>query len=719
MDVSSLLDSLNDKQREAVAAPPCNMLILAGAGSGKTRVLVHRIAWLIEVEGVSPHSILAVTFTNKAAAEMRRRLESMLQFSVGSMWVGTFHSLAHRLLRIHYREAGLLPGFQILDADDQLRLIKRIQKSLNLDEAKWPPKQAQWFINSQKEQGLRAKNVRPDHSQFSETMTEVYRIYEENCQTSGLVDFAELLLRSYELWLQRPDILQHYQQRFTHILVDEFQDTNKIQYAWLKLLAGPQNYLMIVGDDDQSIYSWRGAQVANIQHFSHDFVKPLTIRLEQNYRSTANILAAANAVIAHNEQRLGKNLWTEGKAGETISIYAAFNDIDEARFIVNCIQNYLQTGHARKEIAILYRSNAQSRVLEEALIQAAIPYRIYGGLKFFERAEIKDALGYLRLLTNPHDDTAFERVVNTPPRGIGHQTLAHLREEAHQAEISLWQCMKSLLKQQSLPPRATQALNNFMHIIETLTAEATTLNLGDIIEAVIQQTGLIEFYQKEKTEKGLSRVDNLEELINAAKGFKLEENDQNLTPLEGFLAHAALEAGESQSGEFSDSVQMMTLHSAKGLEFPLVFLCGMEEGLFPHQMSLKEPEGLEEERRLCYVGMTRAMTKLYLTYAESRRLHGAESYHRPSRFLQEIPENLVQLVRMSTQVSRPQMSQIANQQAAGDTGFSLGQRVKHAKFGEGVVINYEGSGPHARIQVKFKSEGTKWLIASYANLEIA
>lgn len=718
IDVSSLLDDLNEPQRAAVAAPAGNLLVLAGAGSGKTRVLVHRIAWLVQIENISPHAILAVTFTNKAAAEMRHRLESMLQFSLGPMWVGTFHSLAHRLLRLHAADAQLPSGFQILDAEDQLRLLRRIHKNFNLDEAKWPPRQSQWFINQKKEEGLRAGHIKTDGRAFTEVMLKVYQAYEEACQASGLVDFAELLLRCYELWQQRPDLLQHYQQRFQHILVDEFQDTNALQYAWLKLLTGPHNHVMIVGDDDQSIYSWRGAKVEHIRRFERDFPQVTLIRLEQNYRSTSTILSAANAVIAHNEQRLGKNLWTEGAHGEPISVYTAFNEYDEARFIVDRIQGWVREGRLRREAAILYRSNAQSRILEEALIQVGMPYRVYGGLKFFERAEIKDALGYLRLISNPHDDTAFERVVNTPARGIGNQTLTLLREQAHSAQQSLWQTTKSLVAQQSLPPRATQALGGFLRLIESLATAVKDLELGELMEHVLQHSGLLTFYQEERSEKALSRVENLEELINAAREFSPEVADQHVSPLDNFLAHAALEAGENQAAAFSDSVQLMTLHSAKGLEFPLVFICGMEEGLFPHQMSLKEQSGLEEERRLCYVGMTRAMEKLYVTYAESRRLHGTETTHRPSRFIQEIPEQFLQPVRLHTKVTRPLMA-VANKHAAGDIGFTLGQKVKHPSFGEGIVINYEGQGAHARIQIKFKSVGVKWLVASYANLQRA
>lgn len=723
-DVSHILDGLNDPQREVVAAPPGHLRVIAGAGSGKTRVLVHRIAWLIQVLGSSPHSIFAVTFTNKAAAEMRGRIEAMLHVPLGHMWVGTFHGLAHRFLRTHWQEANLPQGFQILDADDQLRLIKRIHRNLNLDETKWQPRQSQWWINNKKEEGLRPKQIRPDGHFATETLLKVYQAYEEICQASGLVDFSELLLRTYELMQQHPDILQHYQQRFQHILVDEFQDTNTLQYKWLKLLAGASAHVMIVGDDDQSIYSWRGAKIENIQRFSHDFSNCTTIRLEQNYRSTGTILAAANAVISNNDNRLGKNLWTSGDRGELISVYSAFNEIDEARFIADRIREWSRAGHLRREAAILYRSNAQSRVLEEELINAGIPYRIYGGQKFFERAEIKDALGYLRLIANRDDDAAFERVVNTPTRGIGVNTLTMLREQARERQISLWQTANVLIGEHRLPNRATQALRAFLNLITQLSQEADTLELGDLTEHVLQQSGLFEFFRREKSEKAQARVENLEELVSAARQFSPEEIETQLPPLAAFLAHAALEAGDNQADVFEDCVQLMTLHSAKGLEFPVVFISGIEEGLFPHQMSLEEPGQLEEERRLCYVGMTRARKKLFLTYAESRRLHGNETYHTASRFISEIPAELMQEVRMSAKVSRPIIAKtIANAgtnfNLAGDTGFKLGQRVRHAKFGEGVILNYEGHSAHARIQVKFKEAGTKWLVLSYANLEPA
>lgn len=719
MDISTILDGLNDAQRQAVAAPQNHLLVLAGAGSGKTRVLVHRTAYLIQAYHVSPFSILAVTFTNKAAAEMRRRIEALLNVPVRSMWVGTFHGLAHRLLRQHWKEAELPQAFQILDSDDQLRIIKRVINALNLDDKHWPPKQIQWFINGHKDEGRRPQHIDTNNDPHLKTMVRIYQNYEDVCQRSGVIDFAEILLRSYEMLQKNPEILAHYQQRFKHLLVDEFQDTNTIQYAWLRLIAGPHNYLMVVGDDDQSIYGWRGAKIENIHRFQKDFSGAQIIRLEQNYRSTGTILAAANALIDHNDGRLGKNLWTEGNKGEPISLYAAFNDLDEARFIVDHIQQALTHGLNRSEVALLYRSNAQSRLLEEALIQAGIPYRIYGGLRFFDRAEIKDALAYLRLLTNRDDDASFERVVNTPTRGIGENTITLLREEARMQNTSLWRAAIQLLEKKSLTARTANALTQFLNLIDKLAIETTDLTLADQTDHMIQGSGLFAHYQKEKGEKGQMRLENLEELVSAARQF-IPDNEDNLSPLESFLAHVALEAGEHQGDAHQDCVQLMTLHSAKGLEFPLVFLCGVEEGLFPHHMSAEEPGRLEEERRLCYVGMTRAMQKLYITYAEIRRLHGTENYHRPSRFIKEIPAELVQEVRLKTQIVRPVNPAFNTQRdyhAISDTGLSLGQRVRHSVFGEGVILNYEGQGVHARIQVKFTDHGSKWLVASYAKLE--
>ena len=716
MDVSDILSPLNDAQRDAVAAENQNMLVLAGAGSGKTRVLVHRIAWLVRAEGFSPWSILAVTFTNKAAREMRGRIEDMLQVPAQGMWVGTFHGLAHRLLKAHWKEAVLPQNFQILDSDDQLRLVKRICRELELDESRWPPRQAQWYINAQKDEGLRPQHIEvPPGDVFAHTMLQVYRAYETACERGGMVDFAELLLRAHELWLRSPAVLQHYQQRFRQILVDEFQDTNTIQYAWLRVLAGKNIPVVAVGDDDQSIYGWRGAKIENIQRFSEDFPATRMVRLEQNYRSTQTILRAANGVIAFNQGRLGKELWTSGETGEPITLYAGFNEQDEARFVVEQIEAWTSNGNERASVAILYRSNAQSRVLEEALIRALIPYRIYGGQRFYERMEIRTALAYLRLLLNRGDDAAVERVINTPPRGIGGKTLEVLRDCARSRDLSLWQAIACVSDEKLLPGRALNALQGFVALVDELDAGTDELLLEEVVEQVIQGSTLVEFYRKEKGEKGQARVENLEELVSAAKQFVAEEGD--LSPLQQFLDNAALDAGDAQADEYEDSVQLMTLHSAKGLEFPLVFLVGMEENLFPHRMSIEEPGRLEEERRLCYVGITRAMEKLMITYAESRRLHGSETFNTPSRFIREIPAELLQEVRLHTAIARPVSS--LTQAQVPDTQLTLGQRVYHQIFGEGVVLNFEGRGASARVEVNFDTEGSsKWLVLQYANLQL-
>lgn len=742
MDTHHLLDSLNAPQKEAVSAGQENMLVLAGAGSGKTRVLVHRIAWLMEQEGISPFEILAVTFTNKAAHEMRGRIESLRGTPMAAMWVGTFHGLAHRLLRMHWEEAKLPQAFQILDSDDQFRLIRRVHKNLNLDETKWAPKQSQWFINKSKEQGLRPSQIKDTgFNYFNETMQKVYAAYQDVCERSGLVDFTELLLRSLELLKNNEDIRAHYQKRFRHILVDEFQDTNTIQYEWLSILAtSERSFIMAVGDDDQSIYSWRGAKVENIQKFTKDFKPVKTIRLEQNYRSTETILSAANAVIENNENRMGKKLWTEDRAGEPITLYSAFNERDEAHYIVNGIRDWCaQQDNQPRDVAILYRSNAQSRILEERLIDAHIAYRIYGGLKFFERAEIKDALGYFRLLANRNDDAAFERIVNMPTRGIGNTTLMRIRDTARENGASLWQSAAHLIEQKALNGRASNALNNFMTLINSIADETKNTDLGETCEIILHRSTLLSHYQNDKSEKGLSRVENLEELINATTQFKPEETDEALDPLSAFLAHVALETGDAQSEPNSNCVNLMTLHSAKGLEFPVVFIAGMEEDLFPHKMSTEEPNGLEEERRLCYVGMTRAMKKLYLTHAESRRLHGMEKFNGPSRFLHEIPEEYLHTVRPAVKVTRPSSTYgtdnsqfyvnnksynpktatrpLQKGTSAGGTGMNIGERVNHKKFGKGVILNYEGQGEHARVQVKFERVGAKWLVASFAKLQ--
>ncbi|WP_340622098.1 DNA helicase II [Xenorhabdus siamensis] len=718
MDVSYLLESLNDKQREAVAVPRTNMLVLAGAGSGKTRVLVHRIAWLLSVEHASPFSVMAVTFTNKAAAEMRHRIENLIGTSQGGMWIGTFHSLAHRLLRAHHLDANLPQDFQILDSEDQHRLIKRIVKAMNLDDKQWPARQGMWYINGKKDEGLRPQHIESYGNPVEATWLRIYQAYQEACDRAGLVDFAELLLRAHELWLNKPQILQHYRDRFTNILVDEFQDTNSIQYAWIRLLAGDSGKVMIVGDDDQSIYGWRGAQVENIQRFLKDFPAAKTIRLEQNYRSTSNILKAANALIAHNNDRLGKNLWTEGSEGEPISLYSAFNELDEARYVVSRIKHWLDNGGALKECAILYRSNAQSRVLEEALLQASIPYRIYGGQRFFERQEIKDALSYLRLVANRNDDSAFERVVNTPTRGIGDRTLDVVRQMARDQQKTLWESSLMLIQEKVLAGRAASALQRFIELIDALETETQEMPLHIQTDRIIRDSGLWAMYQQEKGEKAQARIENLEELVTATRQFSYQDEDEDLMPLQAFLSHAALEAGEGQADAYQDSAHLMTLHSAKGLEFPQVFIVGMEEGMFPSQMSIEEGGRLEEERRLAYVGVTRAMEKLTLTYAESRRLYGKEVYHRPSRFIGELPAECVTEVRLRATVSRPvNHKRLGTPISTNDSGYALGQRVRHPKFGEGTIINIEGSGEHCRLQIAFQGEGIKWLVAAYARLE--
>lgn len=723
MDVSRLLDELNDKQREAVAAPLSNALILAGAGSGKTRVLVHRIAWLMEVENIAPFSILAVTFTNKAAKEMRGRIESLMGRGLNNMWIGTFHGLAHRLLRAHHAEANLPENFQILDSDDQYRLIKRILKAMNLDEKHWVPRQIQWYINGNKDEGLRPQHIETHNDQTQQKMREIYAAYQDACDRSGLVDFAELLLRAHELWAKNPEVLANYQRRFRAVLVDEFQDTNNIQYAWLRMLcSGNQNNIMIVGDDDQSIYGWRGANVDNIQHFLKDFNNPTTIRLEQNYRSTGTILKAANTVIDNNTGRLGKELWTDGNDGELISVYAGFNELDEARFIVSKIKDWLNQGNALKDTAILYRNNAQSRVLEEALLHQGTPYRIYGGLRFFERQEIKDALGYLRMMNHPHDDAAFERVVNTPTRGMGEKTLSQVREAARTHNCSMWQASQLLINENALKGRALNALQSFVLLVTELEQATVDEPLEKHADVAIRQSGLYAMYQAERGEKAQARLENLEELVTACKQFTVPDEAEEMTPLSAFLAHASLEAGETQAGTDQDAVQMMTIHTAKGLEFPMVFMAGVEEGMFPSQMTNDEPGRMEEERRLCYVGMTRAMEKLYITYAESRRLYGQDKYHTASRFIREIPADCVEEVRLKSTISRPihnRFSQATSHASFEETGFQLGQKVVHRKFGEGIVLNYEGSGEHARVQVNFDEFGTKWLVLAYAKLEKA
>jgi len=741
MDITHLLEPLNEAQREAVSAPLGHMLVIAGAGSGKTRVLTHRIVWLLQAERISPFAVLAVTFTNKAAAEMRGRIETLLKNPVGGMWVGTFHGIAHRLLRSHWHEAGLPQSFQILGSDDQYRLVKRVIRELGIDEDKCPARQAQWFINGRKDEGLRPVHVDNNSDPDTIALLEIYQAYEIACARGGMVDFAELLLRALELLRDNKELLTHYQQRFQHVMVDEFQDTNTIQYAWLRLLVGNGSsdcrgsdtpghsrgsvscdtdsslcggWLFVVGDDDQSIYGWRGARIENIQRFTKHYPDAKTIRLEQNYRSTGTILAASNAVITRNISRLGKELWTSHGEGEPVYLYHAFNDLDEAHFVVERINKWVDDGGLRNKCAILYRSNAQSRVLEDALLQRGMPYRVHGGLRFFERAEIRDAMAYLRLINNRGDDTAFERVVNVPARGIGVRTVEVVRELARKSGLTLWQAALQLQEQQQLSTRAVNSLGGFLRLIDRMDDDMQGFELADQVEHIRMQSGLVAHFSKEKGERSLARLENLEELVNAARSY-VGSDELDLEPLAGFLSHAALEAGEGQGDAWEDCVQLMTLHSAKGLEFPLVFLVGVEEGLFPHRMSADDPVRLEEERRLCYVGMTRAMQVLYMTFAERRRLHGKDTYPRASRFIGEIPHELVQEVRLQGTVFRP--SGYADTADSSAHGLRLGQPVLHPVFGAGVVLNLEGGGGQARVQVNFETDGIKWLLVSHAGLQ--
>ena len=736
MDVSHLLDGLNPAQREAVSADPGHYLVLAGAGSGKTRVLVHRIAWLHEVLGVPMHGILAVTFTNKAAGEMRARIGAQLGGEPRGMWIGTFHGIAHRLLRLHWQDAKLPEGFQVLDSDDQQRLVKRVLQSMEVDEARFPPRQVAWWINAQKDEGRRPQHIQPGADEWGEVMLRAYAGYQERCERAGLVDFAELLLRAHELLRDTPALLAHYRHRFGELLVDEFQDTNAIQYGFVRLLAGSQaderhGHVFVVGDDDQAIYGWRGAKVENVQRFLRDFPGARTLKLEQNYRSSANILGAANAVIAHNDDRLGKQLWTDAGEGEPIDLYAAYNEIDEARYAVDRIVQWVQAGGSHGEAAILYRSNAQSRAFEEALLAAQVPYRVYGGMRFFERAEIKDALAYLRLVANRDDDAAFERAVNTPPRGIGDRTLDEVRRTARGHAESLWRAAVRVCAESTLAARARNALLAFMALIDGLAGDAATLTLPEKIDDVLARTGLREHWAKEGR-GGLdseSRIDNLDELVSVASRFSRAEDDDavaGMSELVAFLSYAALEAGEGQSEAGADGVQLMTLHSAKGLEFPLVFLAGLEEGLFPNMRSAEEPGRMAEERRLAYVGITRARQQLVLSHAETRRIHGSDMYGLPSRFLREIPKALLREIR-------PKPKQAAFVPRAGyaprhrDHGHApievpavrLGANVRHPTFGTGFVTDVEGSGAHARVQVNFEDAGSKWLVLAYANLSPA
>ncbi|MCO5100986.1 MAG: UvrD-helicase domain-containing protein [Burkholderiaceae bacterium] len=774
-----LLEQLNDRQREAVTLPAEHALVLAGAGSGKTRVLTTRIAWLISTGQASPHGILAVTFTNKAAREMLTRLSAMLPIEPRGMWIGTFHGLANRMLRAHHRDAGLPHTFQILDSQDQLAAIKRLLRTLNVDDEKCPPKSLQHFVNGAKEEGRRAGAVEA-YDEHTRRMVELYAAYDEQCQREGVVDFAELLLRSRELLARNAPLREHYRARFRHILVDEFQDTNTLQYEWLKLLAGESSVLFAVGDDDQSIYSFRGARVANMAAFEREFRVAHLIRLEQNYRSHANILDCANALIAHNRNRLGKNLWTDAGEGEPVRVRESLGDAQEAQWLVEEIRSLVAEGWMRSDIAVLYRSNAQSRVLEHALFSSGVPYRVYGGLRFFERAEIKHALAYLRLMENPDDDGAFLRVANFPARGIGARTLESLQDQARRSGTGLFASAASV------PGAGGSRLAAFVQLVARLRADTQALSLPEVVAHVIEASGLVAHYRSER--EGQERVENLRELVNAAASFVAEEGiatgtPANLgvaggprpasstvaqafdsragstvvetdasaapgavqtTPLAAFLAHASLEAGENQAGEGTDAVQMMTVHSAKGLEFDAVFLTGLEEGLFPHENSIVDPQGLEEERRLMYVAITRARKRLYLSFAQTRMLHGHTRYNLRSRFLDELPPALLKwLGARPRPVPGPgggpasrwgaTSASISDGRGASDarhepfarsaeasgraTGWRVGQNVAHARFGEGVIVAIEGSGEDARAQVRFEREGTKWLALAIARLE--
>jgi len=714
---NALLSFLNTAQQDAVTAANSHLLVLAGAGSGKTRVIVHRIAWLITEKGVSPYSILAVTFTNKAAGEMRARLEELLGREAQGIWVGTFHGLSHKLLRLHWREAGLPQNFQVIDGDDQLQMIKRIFKQLEVNEDRFEPKKIQSYINRKKDEGLRGIRAVNDENPYEKIVQTIYQQYEKNCLENGLVDFAELLIRCYELLKNNAELLTHYQTRFAHLLVDEFQDTNTIQYQWLSLLAGKAAFVTAVGDDDQSIYGWRGAKIENIRRFEREFKGTNVIRLEQNYRSTATILAAANALISNNGGRFGKNLWTEGADGDPITVYGGFNEEDEALYVVRGIREWLKQGKGT-DIGILYRSNAQSRVLEESFVRAGIPYSIYGGLRFFERAEIKDALAYVRLVVNTDDNTSFERILNVPPRGIGDRSLEKIREIVVSDQCSYWDAAKKAIETRALSAKIESSLRSFVMIIESLRVTLDRTSMVDLIEAVIRDSGLLRFFKEQTGEKAQNRAENLEELMNAANDYETEyAAEDELSPITAFLSYTSLEAGERSSSNNDNAVQMMTLHSAKGLEFPMVFICGLEDGLFPHHFSRESMQALEEERRLCYVGITRAKQKLALTYAEKRRIFGRDEERQPSRFLDEIPENLKEEIRRKVTVQAPSFMPKRMVEEENEFGLRLGQRVVHPKFGEGMLLDYEGSGERARVHVRFNQYGNKWLALAYAKLE--
>lgn len=749
--MSSLLSNLNAEQLSAVTLPRESALILAGAGSGKTKVLTTRIAWLVQTGQVSPSGLLAVTFTNKAAREMMHRLETLLPINTRGMWVGTFHGLCNRMLRAHYREVNLPQTFQILDTSDQLSAIKRLYKAISADDDRYPPKQTQYYINSAKEQGLRPSDM-DAKDPHSRKLLEFYDLYQAQCEREGVVDFAELLLRCFELLQRQVHIAQHYRERFRYVLVDEFQDTNPLQYAWLKLLAGADGCMFAVGDDDQSIYAFRGARVANMAEFERDYRVQHRIKLEQNYRSVGHVLNAANHLIANNKSRLGKNLWTDAGEGERIRVVESVSDLAESQWLLEEIRSLRRDQFANADVAILYRSNAQSRVIEQSLFSAGVPYRVYGGLRFFERAEVKHALGYMRLLENADDDTSFMRVVNFPARGIGARTLEVLQDAARQRGVSLYRAVAHV------SGKGGSSLAGFVQLIERMRFDARGLSLPEVVAKVNQESGLLAHYQAER--EGEERIENLKELINAAAAFvsqegygieaqATEQTDQEVesaiaTPLAGFLSHASLEAGDNQAQQGQDAVQLMTVHASKGLEFRAVFVTGLEEGLFPHENSIgatamgsdgSSVEGVEEERRLMYVAMTRARERLYISFAQQRMLNGQTRYSLRSRFLDELPDDSTRWIAPPRPTAYKQAWEAqtgsardwgsSSYQTSGSNAaqagrpFKLGQSVSHARFGMGVVVNYEGQGDDLRVQVNFGRQGVKWLVLALAKLQAA
>ena len=722
MDVSHILENLNDDQRNAVTSEKQHLLVLAGAGSGKTRVLVHKVAWEVEALGKNPSSIMAVTFTNKAANEMRSRIETLLQAQIFDSWIGTFHGLSHKLLKRFHKEADLSSGFTILDSDDQLRIIKRISKEFNLDEATWPARQSQWQINSWKDEGIRSSKVNEDGDFYTETVNKIYKEYEKTCNRDDLVDFGELILKSYEVIKKSPSVKTFFESRFESVLIDEFQDTNTIQYKWLQEIASAKTKITAVGDDDQSIYGWRGAKVEHVNSFTEDYNNTEVIRLEQNYRSTSVILNAANSLIDNNKDRLGKNLWTEKVEGENIILYQAYNEQDEARYVADVLKDWMLKGGAYEETAILYRSNAQSRAIEEALLRISIPYRIYGGLRFYERLEIKNAIAYLKVIFNNNDNPSFERSVSNPTRGVGEKTLNKIRQTSKKYNISYIKASAKLIDEGNISGRGGAGLKDYLEFVAGCKNFIQENTLSELMELIIKETGLYAYHGKEAGEKGKTRTENLEELITATKNFEqsIKEEITNSQIAEKYLDIISLDSGDRQASEHDDAAQLMTMHSAKGLEFKLVILTGLEESLFPHGRSMESSSQLEEERRLCYVAITRAMEKLYITHAESRRLHGTDTFNPPSRFLKEIPKDLIDEIRPRAQTNIPYNRKDFSEtkiEFEMDIGISLGQKVRHKKFGEGIVLNYEGSGESARVQVNFEDSGTKWLVMSYANLE--